>query len=265
MSDTPAADAAPLEVRKDAGLTRLILNRPGLGNSLSGELVAALSQALGRCHEDGTRVVVIQGSGAHFCTGFDLSRLASESDDSLLARFVRLELLLQQIHQAPFATVALAQGRAIGAGADLFAACEQRWIVDSATFSFPGAAFGIVLGTSRLAGRVGTGPAREWIRSGATVSAQEALRTGLASRTMGPGDVDAALAALVAAAKRLDPATQAVIHEATLDGGAAESAADLYRLARSAAQPGLRERIEQFRAASTARASRAAPSAAASS
>jgi enoyl-CoA hydratase/carnithine racemase len=254
VSGASGPDGAILEVRKDAQLTRWTLNRPAVGNSLSNELVLALSQALARCHEDGTRVLAIEGSGPHFCTGFDLSRLDDETDETLLARFVRVELLLQQIHGAPFVTVALAHGRAIGAGADLFAACEQRWVLGSATFSFPGAAFGIVLGTSRLARRVSSTQAREWIRSGAIIRSEDALHAGLASRVIAPGDADAALAALGAGAGRLDSGTLAAIHEASQDGCAAENAADLYRLARSAARPGLRERILRFSAASKARA-----------
>lgn len=249
-ANVSAGATAGLEVRKDGALTRLVLQRPDVGNSLSNALVVDLSAAVDAGHADGTRMLVIEGSGANFCTGFDLSQLDSETDDSLLARFVRIELLLQKIHQAPFVTVALARGRATGAGADLFAACEQRWIVDSAKYSFPGAAFGIVLGTSRLSGLVGFARAREWVRTGAMVDADSALQAGLANRIIANGDLDAALASLEAAAQRLDAATLAAIHGASLKTQAADSAADLYRLAVSAAQPGLRERIIQFRAAS---------------
>jgi enoyl-CoA hydratase/carnithine racemase len=249
MEPTHAADAAGLEVRKDGELTRLVLNRPQRGNALCAELVTALSEAVARCREDGTRMLVFEGAGPHFCTGFDLSQLDSETDDTLLARFVRVELLLQAIHEAPFVTLALAHGRAMGAGADLFAACEQRWIVDAAAFAFPGAAFGLVLGTARLAARVGATQAREWIRSGAMISADDALRTGLACRDIEAGDVDAAITQLRAGASRLDPATQAAIHEASLHGSAQQAAADLQRLVLSAARPGLRERIARYRAA----------------
>jgi enoyl-CoA hydratase len=250
MDRTHAADAAGLEVRRDAELTRLILDRPQRGNALSAELVLALSEAVARCRDDGTRLLVFEGAGPQLCTGFDLSQLESESDDTLLARFVRLELLLQAVHEAPFVTLALARGWAMGAGADLFAACEQRWIVESASFAFPGAAFGLVLGTSRLAERVGPTQAREWVRSGVTIGADDALRAGLASRVIAAADVEDAIAVLRAGAKRLDAATQAATHEASLHGSANQSAADLRRLTLSAARPGLRTRILQFRAAS---------------
>jgi enoyl-CoA hydratase/carnithine racemase len=209
--------------------------------------------AVSRCHEDGTRMLVIEGSGPNFCTGFDLSDLKSETDDSLLARFVRVELLLQAIHYAPFLTIALARGRAFGAGADLFAACEQRWIVDSATFSFPGAAFGLVLGTARLARRVGSDRAREWIRTGETISPESALEAGLASRIIGACDMEAGLASLASGAQRLDPVTQAAIYAASLGGVGADRAADLYQLTLSAARAGIKERIETYRMATKSR------------
>jgi enoyl-CoA hydratase len=243
------ASPAGLEVRKDAALTRALLQRPEVGNSLSNALVIALSAAVEACHTDGTRMLVIEGQGANFCTGFDLSQLDSETDDSLLARFVRVELLLQKIHHAPFVTVALARGRVMGAGADLFAACEQRWIVESARFSFPGAAFGIVLGTSRLAGRVGTALAREWVRTGMTIDAQAALQSGLASRIIAPAELDAALAVVRAGAERLDAVTLAAIQSASLETSRSDSTDSLHQLAQSASQPGLRERIMNFRAA----------------
>ncbi len=244
METTPGME---LDIRKDDGLTRIVLTRPQIGNSLSSGLVNALTDAVSACYEDGTRILVIEGSGPNFCTVFDLSDLESETDDSLLARFVRVELLLQKVYYAPFLTVALAQGRAFGAGADLFAACEQRWIVESAMFSFPGAAFGLVLGTSRLAGRVGTERAREWIRSGQAVSAERALETGLASRIVGASDLEAELKSLGSDARRLEPLTQAAIHAASLHSGDADRAADLYRLTLSAARAGIKERIEAYR------------------
>ncbi|MDF3835085.1 enoyl-CoA hydratase/isomerase family protein [Cupriavidus basilensis] len=238
---------------RQGDVTRLTLNRPGRGNALSAELVTALAAAVDACYLDGTRLLAIEGAGEHFCTGFDLGDLDSESDDSLLARFVRVELLLQSVHDAPFATVALVQGRAMGAGADLVAACEQRWIAQGSSFAFPGAAFGLVLGSARLARLVGTARAREWIAAGRAVRADDALAAGLASRMIPAEERAAALAGLAERARRLDAPTQAAIQAATLGGQAAvvaAGAAQLSELVRSAARPGLRARIAAYREAS---------------
>ena len=242
-----------LLVQADRGVTTLTLNRPDKGNALSPGLVAALQQALDDAVQAGVRLLVLRGAGRHFCTGFDLSDLDAETDDSLLARFVRIELLLQTLHAAPFATLALAQGRTVGAGADLFAACAARWVVDEASFAFPGAGFGIVLGTGRLADSVGDVLARDWVGSGRRVALNEASAAGLVQRLLAPQDVDSALAAASAAATRLDAATQAGMHAATAGTrrprGSAGNAADLLLLVRSAARQGLQARIAAYRTA----------------
>ncbi|WP_422650725.1 Enoyl-CoA hydratase/isomerase family protein [Cupriavidus sp. H18C1] len=255
-ASTVAAKAEPaLLVDRQGDITRLTLNRPQRGNALSAELVQALHDAVLACQRDGTRLLLIEGAGKHFCTGFDLGDLDcldGESDDTLLARFVRVELMLQAIYTAPFTTVARVHGRAMGAGADLAVACEQCWVADDSRFAFPGAAFGLVLGTARLAARVGPTLARQWIGAGATIDADTALATGLASRPFEAdehGKPDTALEALARQARRLDTETQAAIHAASRAGDD-ELARQLAALVHSAARPGLRERIRAYRAAS---------------
>ncbi len=179
----PSASSGLLLTQGD-GVLQLALNRGDKGNALSLELVSAISEAVQQARDNAVRLLVISGVGKSFCTGFDLTALDQETDDSLLARFTRVELMLQAIHSAPFATLALAHGRAIGAGADLFCACSERWIVGNADFAFPGSAFGLVLGTARLAGRVGPVRAREWVESGALIDGSSALAEGLATRQL---------------------------------------------------------------------------------
>lgn len=239
-----------LLVEKQDDVTKLTLDRPERGNALSAGLVAALADAVQACHDDGTRLLVLAGNGPHFCTGVDLGDLDSDSDDSLLARFVRVELLLQAVHAAPFSTVALVRGRAMGAGADLVAACEQRWIAPGSSIAFPGAAFGLVLGSARLAALVGPARAREWIAGGAVIGAEPAVAAGFAT-LVAQEDRAAALAALAARARRPDRSTHAAIQAATLDGHGAlalAQASQLAELVRSAARPGLKARIAAYRA-----------------
>lgn len=245
--------SAELQVSLDAGVMCLTLQRPDKGNALSASLVAALTQALEAAPALQVRLLVLQGAGRHFCTGFDLTSLDQESDDSLLARFTRVELLLQLLHAAPFTTVAIAHGRTMGAGADLFGACAERWAVGPASFAFPGAAFGLVLGTARLADTVGAVQARDWIESGMGFDQGRALETGFATRLLEAQALDAELLCLIERSHRLERETQQAIHHAIDSArrrrGDAGDAQDLARLVRSAARPGLRERIAAYRAA----------------
>ena len=134
------------------GVHALTLDRGDKGNALSADLVDALLDAIRAAHDSAqARALVLTGSGRHLCTGFDLSDLEHATEGDLLLRFVRVEQMLDAVWRSPLLTVALASGRTWGAGADLFCSAEQRWALPDATFRFPGAAFGLVLGTRRLA------------------------------------------------------------------------------------------------------------------
>jgi enoyl-CoA hydratase len=238
---------------QEGDVVRIRLQRADKGNALSASLVTELTQAIDRAAMHNARLFVLEGEGRHFCTGFDLSNLEHETDDSLLSRFTRVELMLQALHAAPFTTLALAHGRTMGAGADIFGACAERWVVGEASFAFPGAAFGLVLGSARLADAVGSVQAGEWIQSGVLFSSEEALSTGWAQRCVTAAAVPAEIERLAARCTRLDGPTQTAIHLA-LDGsrrprGDAGDALDLSRLVQSAARPGLRDRIAAYRAA----------------
>ncbi|MCM5571292.1 enoyl-CoA hydratase/isomerase family protein [Burkholderiaceae bacterium FT117] len=252
---------APGPVSVDAagpGIAALTLERADKGNALSAELVEGLIDAFDRVAADeSVHTAVLRARGRHFCTGFDLTGLEGETDASLLARFVRIEILLDQLWRAPVRTVAIGQGRIMGAGADLFAACDLRLLAPGASLRFPGAGFGIVLGTRRLAQRVGEPTALRWVSEGTTIGADEALSSGLATSVLGedagsgdlapdaaPPDAGAALSGMFEPLS-VDRATWAALRAAVRDGAAD---ADLAALVRSAARPGLKARIEAYRA-----------------
>ena len=245
---------ACISLTRDGSIRHLRLERVAKGNSLSAELVATLDAAIDSCSADGTQAVLIEGAGAHFCTGFDLSDLDTETDDSLLARFVRVELMLQKWYRAPFITAALAHGKTWGAGADLFAASTLRWARPDTTFAFPGAAFGLVLGSGRLAALTGIGAATDWITSGRRVGAAEAHQQALVSAEPEALDSSRALAQLQTMVDRLDADTRVQIRRATQLRSQAQDATDMAQLVRSAARPGIKQRIADYRA--TLRANR---------
>ena len=247
--------------RGDDGVCTVTLNRPGAGNALSAELVAALESSLDAAAARRARLLELRGEGRQFCTGFHLSGLDHETDDSLLARFCRIELMLQKVHRAPFPTLAIAHGRTVGAGADLFAACTHRLAAPGSQFAFPGASgFGLVLGTRRLVQRVGAERARRWVETGVGVGFDEALASRLATGALAdPSGADDIARCLSAASAPAVPASaaSALVAAATaadtpfLDAALAASDpvhdhADLALLVRSAAVPGLRARIAAY-------------------
>jgi enoyl-CoA hydratase/carnithine racemase len=236
--------ATCLRVDDGSAVWQLTLDRPAQGNACSAELIAALDDTLQRAEREQAQALVLQGAGRHFCTGFDLSDIGNESDDSLLARCVRIELVLQRLARAPFLTVAVAHGRAIGAGADLFAACELRLARGAASFAFPGArGFGLVLGTRRLCEAVGRTQALKWIEGGVTITEEEALHAGLVHGRIGQED---SVASLVAARLHDDGVLRKSLRLAANPHREIEDALDLRRLVESAARVGLRDRIAAY-------------------
>jgi enoyl-CoA hydratase/carnithine racemase len=225
------------------GVALIRLDRPDKGNALSAQLVSALHSSVREAITNPeVHTIVFAGDGHNFCTGFDLSDLDDVDDAALLHRFVQVELLLDAVWRAPVRTVALAQGRTWGAGADLFAACDMRLAAADATFRFPGAGFGLVLGTRRLAVRVGRDAARRLTCDGASLDQAQALACGLASGAVPQGDD---VLAAVCGAPAADRATVSALRAATGDDGADS---DLAALVRSAARPGLKQRIAAYRA-----------------
>ena len=122
------------------------------------------------------------------------------------------------------------------AGADLLVACEQRLVGSDTTLRFPGAQFGLVLGTRRLAERIGADAARALVLEGGELDATQALALGLASRI-----TDTLALALLRTSGDTGRAVRAASRSDLRD-------ADLAALVRSAAVPGLQQRITQYRA-----------------
>ena len=228
----------------DGHVTRLTLNRPQKANALSASLVEALINAIEYACTDGTRLVIFEGNGNHFCAGFDFTGYHDASEGDLLLRFVRIEHLLQQVYHAPFATLVLAHGKIFGAGADLVCACGTRVAEPATTFRMPGLRFGLVLGTRRLAQRIGADTARDVLATSRTFDADEALKlrfvTEVVAQTGWPARTDAAR-------KASDALTQPALARLNAQTVINTRAADMAALAQSASVPGLKERIRIFR------------------
>ncbi|MGE4373021.1 MAG: enoyl-CoA hydratase/isomerase family protein [Xanthobacter sp.] len=229
------------------GFAVVTLNRPARGNALSSAMVEAMLPMLedvGRNRDIHT--LVLRGLGRHFCSGFDLSDLAHETDASLLARMVRIEMLLDGLWRLPRRTIAIGQGRVTGAGADLMVACDHRLLAPEASMTFPGARFGLVLGTRRLAARMGADKAILAVSQGQMLKAPEAAACRLATSLLpeGAAPEDEALWT------QMGPPVVEVATFAQLRGALDDKASDtdLAALVRSAARPGLKARIEAYRA-----------------
>lgn len=174
-----------LTVEKRGGVTLLTLNRPSQMNALSGELVAALGEALARCRADAeVRVVVITGAGRAFCAGADLIEAAEVTQDSAAFR----ELLLSwksafsAMDASPKPVIAALNGLTLAGGLELALAADFMVASSSAKIGDVHANFGLVPGgggSQRLNDAVGSRAARWLLFTGEMLDAEQARSIGL--------------------------------------------------------------------------------------
>jgi enoyl-CoA hydratase len=175
----------------DAAVAVVTLARPGRLNALTAPLLTALRGELARIGDDAAcRAVVLTGEGTSFCSGMDLDTGITDDsyDDPAQASLAGLRagvaavVALREIRQPVIAAV---RGNAVGAGFSLAAACDLRIVAPDVRFSAPFVKLGVSagdLGLSWFLPRiVGSGRAAEVFYRAASIDAQTAVTTGLAS------------------------------------------------------------------------------------
>ena len=195
---------APLLVHREGAVTRLVLNRPEKRNALNAELVAALKEALRAADADAeVRVVAVEGAGADFCSGADLSALRRIAGASAMENLEDVEELAELFalpRRMGKPVVALVRGRALAGGCGLATACDLVVAAESAQLGYPEVRIGFVpaMVMAILRRNVSEKRAFELIVRGAPVSAAEAERIGLVNHVWADEAFEAEAAALLA-------------------------------------------------------------------
>lgn len=191
----------------DGGIATLTMNRPEARNAMSGDMIAALLEALPRLGADNSvRCVVLTGAGGAFCAGGDVKGFAASSggggkSPTLEQRAQTLRPgfeVARLLHELPKPTLAAIPGAAAGAGLSLALACDLRIAVDTAKMTTAFAKVGLSgdYGMSYfLPLLVGQSKARELLFTAPLVTGAEALELGLINRAVNVDDYEAAVKA----------------------------------------------------------------------
>jgi len=239
-----------------AAVATITLDRPAALNAQTPRTWSALRR-IGRSLPDDVRVVVVRGEGRAFSAGMDrrmftpegvpgtrsaaaLARLPGDEADALMSRY---QEAFGWLRRDDLVTVAAVQGHAIGAGFQLALACDFRVLADDAQLCMAETTLGLVPdlgGTKPLVTLVGPSRALEICLTGRRIGAAEALRIGLATLVVAPGELEGAVEDLVAAV--LAPPQGAVTEtKALLAAAAARSQAEQEAAERAAQLRRLRE------------------------
>lgn len=191
------------------GIGTITLNRPDHLNAFTISMILELVDALKECNEnDDVRVVIVTGAGRTFSAGADLSGGLSNvyadmndpelrnddgsfnySADTVRDDGGRITLQLFEMNKPVIGAV---NGHAVGMGVSMLLPMDFRFASDKAKFAMPFVRRGICAESTVsffLSRLVGLAKASDWLLTGRTFLADEALEAGLVSKLYAPEDV----------------------------------------------------------------------------
>lgn len=180
---------APVETTDGDGVRLVTWNRPEALNALNDELWDATRDALAEAQADPTlKCVVLTGSGRAFTAGQDLGEMLEppEHDDAELHGYRGLIPVLETFDKPLLAAV---NGIGLGIGATILPYCDIVLIAEGARLKVPFVTLGVTTeaaGSVLLPQRMGWQAAAHFIFTASWLSAEDAVRCGLAWRVCAP-------------------------------------------------------------------------------
>ena len=200
---------------------RVAIANPGRLNAMSRAMWRELRAAFEQIKADaGARCVLVEGEGAAFCAGGDISEYPSfRFDEAALREFHETDVwgALAAMLACDVPVVAGISGACMGAGVEIASCCDIRIASASARFGAPIARLGFPMAPREaqlVAGAVGDTVARQMLLEAALFSAAEMQACGFLARVLPQGEAAnearasaARIAALAPQAARLNKQT----------------------------------------------------------
>ncbi len=167
------------------------LNRPQALNALNSEVMHEMLERLEPLDRDpGVGCFVITGNERAFAAGADIKEMAPQT----FAEMFREDFFAPWERFARMRTprIAAVSGYALGGGCELAMMCDLIFAAETARFGQPEIKLGVmpgIGGTQRLTRLVGRALAMDMVLTGRMIDAAEALRAGLVSRVLEPGQL----------------------------------------------------------------------------
>ena len=242
-----------IRTTRDGPVGTIWLNRPSKRNAMNYAMWAGLEAAVAAMEGDpDVRVVVLRGTGDHFCAGADITELnvaRAAAERSFAEVNMDAEAALAGLVKP---TVAMIAGDCIGGGCALAIDCDIRIATSEARFGITPAKLGIVYPSAsleRVTHLLGPAVTKRLLFTGDLIDATTALRVGLVDEVIDGGDAERRLATLTAvlASRSLltQSSTKAMVAAVLANGSVTEDVrAHWTRVA--AAAPDLAEGIAAF-------------------
>jgi len=173
----------PIHASVDDGIGKLVLSYPPL-NILSREVMAELRTKLREMEADRTiRVLLLQAEGKHFSAGADVGEHLPPDYKEMIPEFLDT---ITQLAEFPAPVIAAVRGRCLGGGFELVLAADLVVAGEGAVMGVPEIMLGVFppVACALLPDLVPAGAAAEIVYTGETLTAQQALDTGIVRRVV---------------------------------------------------------------------------------
>jgi len=197
MDEAQHFETIEYEQRGPIGL--VTLNRPERLNAINEQMLDDLDGVLDEIESnDDVRVVVLQGAGRSFCSGFDLKDEAEGENKALVDLIPSMQRDLRTIMRLwhfPKPTIAAVHGYAIAGGCELALACDLTVASEDFKLGEPDLRFGAGVVVLLLPWLTGPKQAKEMYFLGEDrIPAQRCFEMGLINRVVPEGEhLEAAL------------------------------------------------------------------------
>lgn len=219
MTTAKAAEYIVYET-PEAGIARIVLNRPKTANAQDTQFLYELNDAFDRAaHDESVRVIILAANGKHFSSGHDLGEHNSYDNmadydtvgtmcgftcagaEAQMSREEEIYLgFSERWRNIPKPTIAAVQGKCIAGGLMLVWPCDLIIASDDAIFVDPTVSFGVGgVEYFHHVWEVGVRKAKEMLFTSDELSATEAQQLGMVNQVVPRDELDEA--ALVMARK----------------------------------------------------------------
>lgn len=246
-----------VQVSRENGVARIVLNRPELNNALNPQLIDKLRAALDAAAADSSvATVVLSGEGKSLCAGADINRMreaATFSREDNIQDALPLSRMLAALDRMPQTTIGRVHGPIYGGGVGVVAACDIAIASEDATFCLSEVRLGIVPGmiSPYVVRAIGERTARRYFQTAEVFDAHEARRIGLIHEVVAPDALDERIAKLLKQLRSAAPGARAVakklagdIAGRTIDDALMQETSEL--IADVRARPEAREGLSAF-------------------
>jgi len=189
---------AVVDFEKREEIAYITINRPEARNAFDGEVTRLLMESFREFDADAAlRVAILTGAGDKaFCAGADLKTFegggSRERQGGPALGITQVGgLLPHTVGTVSKPTIAAINGYCLAGGLEIAMACDIRIASETATFGCPEVKWNLLhgYGALRLPQAIPMAVAMEMMLTGEFIDAQEALRIGLVSKVVAPGEL----------------------------------------------------------------------------